>query len=436
MVKRTSTAKKGGRSRLKFVAHRKGSMQTSLIQVLEGPAGRKELSQRILSLISEVTRAAAGILFMLVEDQGLYETAAVVGQIDREVGERKVLKNDPLLNSLSKGRTVVPDGGRGTDLLLCDWMTGMGMDVCLPLFSNSRLVGFCVLRKRHGAKGFAAEELRRLKALEPYVSVALENNLLAEAVRKTRLLIQRANRLHSLETISGGFAHEIRNPLTSIKTFISLVPQMKGDEEFINRFSRVALEDVDRIERLLDDILMFAKANQPRLEEEDLNELVSSSVYFIRMEAEKRGVKVLLDLDDTLPAMILDRQQIKQVLLNLFLNAIDAMKEGGTLNVRTSQASRDAVDWIRIEVADNGSGIPSENLPYIFDPFFTTKKEEDNRMREGTGLGLAIVRQIVEDHHGRIEVESRLGQGTAFKILLPRSPQLQSAPQKDRTVSK
>ncbi|HET6371259.1 MAG TPA: ATP-binding protein, partial [Nitrospiria bacterium] len=272
--------------------------------------------------------------------------------------------------------------------------------------------------------------------LEPYVSIALENSLLTEAVRKTRLLIQRADRLHSLETISGGFAHEIRNPLTSIKTFISLVPQMKGDDEFINRFSRVALEDVDRIERLLDDILMFAKAHQPRLEEEDLNELVSSSVYFIRMEAEKRGVKVLLDLDDTLPAMILDRQQIKQVLLNLFLNAIDAMKDGGTLNVRTNQASRDDADWIRIEVADNGSGIPSENLPFIFDPFYTTKKEEDSRMREGTGLGLAIVRQIVEDHHGRIEVESRLGQGTTFKILLPRSPQLQSGPQKDRTVSK
>jgi signal transduction histidine kinase len=436
MVKRTSTAKKGGRSRLKFVPHRKGSIQASLTHVLEGPADQKDLSRRILSLISEGTGATAGLLFLLVEDQGLYEAAAGIGEIDQGARRRKVLKNDPLLRSLSKGRTVVPDGGRGADPLFCDWMTEIGMDVCLPLLSNSRLIGLCMLRKRHGSKGFSAEEHRWLNALEPYFSIALENSLLTEALRKNRLLIQRANRLHSLETISGGFAHEIRNPLTSIKTFISLVPQMKGDDEFINRFSRVALEDVDRIERLLDDILMFAKANQPRLEEEDLNELVSSSVYFIRMEAEKRGVKVILDLDERLSAMILDRQQIKQVLLNLFLNAIDAMKDGGTLHVRTAQASQDTAEWVRIEVADSGCGIPSENLSFIFDPFFTTKKEEDNRMREGTGLGLAIVHQIVEDHHGRIEVESRLGQGTTFKILLPRSPQVRSAPQKDKTVSK
>jgi signal transduction histidine kinase len=436
MVRRTNTAKKSGRSRLKFPPQRKNPVQTSLLKVLQGPTDRKEVSRRILSLITEGIRAGAGLLFLLSEDQGLYEAAAMFGDIAPVLEGRKILKNEPMLNFLARGRTAVPHGGRRIDSPFSEWMVQIGMDVCLPLFSHSRLVGFCLLRNQDDAKRYSADELQWLEALEPYFSVALENSLLTEAVRKNRLLIQRANRLHSLETISGGFAHEIRNPLTSIKTFISLVPQMKSDEEFINRFSRVASEDVDRIERLLDDILMFAKAHQPRLDEEDLNELVSSSVYFIRMEAEKRGVKILLDLAENLPTATLDRQQIKQVLLNLFLNAIDAMENGGALHVRTGLVSHNAVDWIRIEVADTGCGIPSENLPFIFDPFYTTKQEEDNREREGTGLGLAIVRQIVEDHHGRIEVESRLGRGTTFSVLLPRLPLAQGTPQEDRTGSK
>ena len=224
-------------------------------------------------------------------------------------------------------------------------------------------------------------------------------------------------------------APEIRNPLTSIKTFIQLAPERKDDVEFIRDFSKVVLDDVHRIERLIQEILDYARYMEPKLTDEDLNDIVSSCLYFIEVKADTRGIKIEKQLASGLPRVMLDRQQIKQVLLNVLLNAMDAMGEQGSgcLRVRTAALSKpDTMTRLQIEIEDTGPGISAANLEHIFDPFFTTKHTSGEN--EGTGLGLTIAHQIIQEHQGDIQVQSIEGTGTTFRIHLP------SLPEEDRGV--
>ena len=160
----------------------------------------------------------------------------------------------------------------------------------------------------------------------------------------------------------------------------------------------------------------------PQLSEEDLNEIVASCLYFVEVKAENQSIAVEKDLAPDLPRVRLDRQQIKQVLLNLFLNAMEAMDHrGGRLTVKTHRLIKPAGDrWVQVEVTDTGAGISVADLEHIFDPFYTTKHESAER--EGTGLGLTIVHQIVQEHGGTIEVHSTVGHGTTFSVNLPVNP--------------
>jgi signal transduction histidine kinase len=219
--------------------------------------------------------------------------------------------------------------------------------------------------------------------------------------------------------MAAGFAHEIRNPLTSIKAFLQLAPDRKDDDDFITGFSQIACEDVERIERLIKEILDYARDKDPQLTDQDLNEIISSVLQLIDVKAGQVNVVIHKELPEGVPHVMVDRQQIKQVLLNLFMNALDAMApKGGTLLVQTRQiVAPSGRHCVQIEVTDTGCGISSKDLDHIFDPFYTTKHESAER--EGTGLGLTIVNQIIQDHHGYIDVESTAGQGTTFFINLP-----------------
>jgi signal transduction histidine kinase len=219
--------------------------------------------------------------------------------------------------------------------------------------------------------------------------------------------------------MAGGFAHEIRNPLTSIKTFVQLAPQRQQDPVFIPEFSKLALADVQRIEGLLHEILDYAGYMTPRPTEVDLNELVGSCLGFISSRAAHRGIELQTHLSPQLPSLSLDRQQIKQVLLNLLLNALDAMPNGnGVIRIHTrllSEAGRPS--WVQMQVEDQGCGISPDHLEHIFDPFFSTK--HSNSASEGAGLGLTTAHQIVREHGGTLTVESRVGDGSTFSVNLP-----------------
>ena len=302
---------------------------------------------------------------------------------------------------------------------LIDTMTQMDSEVCLPLVNKTRLIGFVNLGHKPCLGFYSHDELNLLRSLADNAAIALENAILHEEWKHTQLLLRRADRLRSLEAIAGGFAHEVRNPLTSISTFIQLVPSRRDDPYFMDSFSVQVVDDLARIERLIAEILDYARYMKPKFSAESLNNIVTSCLQFIEVKADKLRISIEKQLADDIPAMLVDRQQIKQVIMNLAMNAIDAMaKSGGRLTVMSRRVVRlDKSAWVQVEVADTGCGITPEDLPHIFDPFFTTKHESTEHV--GTGLGLSIVHQIIQEHGGTVEARSTVGKGTSFLITLP-----------------
>ncbi|MFI5303757.1 MAG: sensor histidine kinase [Nitrospiria bacterium] len=299
----------------------------------------------------------------------------------------------------------------------------IGIHAGLPFLTRGKLTGYVFIGLDPEKTQFKREEEEFLLLIGEQVAITIESNRMAQALKKSKVLVRRTDRLKSLETIAGGMAHEIRNPLTSIKTFVELAGERREDADFFNSFSKVAREDIGRIERIIREVLDYSRYMEPIFTEEDLNEVIQTTLPFMIVEASKRGGKFLTEYQKDLPRIVIDRQQIKQVLLNLFINALDALPPSdGIIKVKTSQFNKKETYWIRIIVEDNGIGIPPENLENIFDPFFTTKHE--SKEREGTGLGLAIVHQIVQDHRGEVDVKSTLNLGTIFSVDLPSDPMI------------
>ena len=244
------------------------------------------------------------------------------------------------------------------------------------------------------------------------------------ALKRLELQIRRSDRLASLGTLSAGMAHEIKNPLVSIKTFAQLLPERYQDSDFRETFSNLIGHEIDRIDSLVNQLLRFARPAKPLLKPLRVHEVLEKSLMLVGHRLYQKEIKLSRSWNASLDTIRADADQLEQVFLNFFLNAMDAMKQGGELNVATE--IRPAEEWaspvtgmdgeghevLRVSVRDNGEGIKDEDIPHVFDPFFTTKDY-------GTGLGLSVVHGIIQEHGGQIEVESELAKGTAFHILLP-----------------
>ncbi|MEK7306987.1 MAG: ATP-binding protein, partial [Nitrospirota bacterium] len=217
---------------------------------------------------------------------------------------------------------------------------------------------------------------------------------------------------------AGGMAHEINNPLVTISTFFQLLPQKRDDNEFMDSFASLAFTETERIRRLTRELLDYGKPKEIQFRMEDLNILVTRVVLLIKLEAEKKKIILQSVLTSDLPRIHMDPDQIRQVILNILLNAIDATDEGGSITIETRYIGADQKDeFVQVMIKDTGEGIAKEEIDKIFDPFFTTKHTSIGR--EGTGLGLSISHQIIKEHKGFINVESTLGKGTTFLIYIP-----------------
>ena len=231
---------------------------------------------------------------------------------------------------------------------------------------------------------------------------------------------RRADRLAAMGALATGIAHEIRNPLVAIKTFAELLPDRADDQEFKSTFAKVASKEVHRIEELLGRLRALAVPALTTLQPLDLSAPISDTLDLVRGEADRRHVRVVAEIEPELPAVLGEADQLKQLFLNLLLNAFDAMADGGTVSVsvRADRPRRGARTvrpggLVTVRVTDTGPGIPREDLPRIFEPFFTTKTQ-------GTGLGLAICRGIADGHRARLWAEAGpAGVGTAFVVQFP-----------------
>jgi len=229
-----------------------------------------------------------------------------------------------------------------------------------------------------------------------------------EIERLHRTQMSRAEHLATLGELATGLAHEIRNPLAGIAGVIEIV----GRDLPATSPARAVVKDVrleiSRISRTLTDLLETARPRRPEVRRSNLNTTVEHAVMLARQQVLSRPIKIELQKAPDLPEVEHDSDQVHQVLLNLLLNAVQAVEKTGTVNVEIGR--RDS--FASVVVSDTGRGIAPQNLPNIFRPFYTTKGD-------GTGLGLSLAHRIVEDHHGRIEVSSVVGKGSTFTVLLP-----------------
>jgi signal transduction histidine kinase len=220
--------------------------------------------------------------------------------------------------------------------------------------------------------------------------------------------LRRADRLSALGELSAGLAHEIRNPLGSIEGAVQILGRRELPEDTRQEFTDLAGREVVRLKGLLTNFLEFARPQPPRMLPSDVGLLLQSVAKLATETAIMAKVAVRIDTGEALPVVSVDPEQIKQVLLNLVINAIQAMPSGGQTTLRAIQDG----DYVRVEVEDQGVGIPPEELERVFDPFFTTRSS-------GTGLGLSIAYQIVSQHGGHIAARTNPERGMTFAVTLP-----------------
>jgi len=250
---------------------------------------------------------------------------------------------------------------------------------------------------------------------DEFGEVALSLNEMAGSLKEQILNMQRTEQLRACGEMATGLAHEIKNPLAGIKVSMEVLAEDssigKEDREVLLK----VVDEVRRIEALLKRLLTFAKPPAPQFSPTNINNIIDISLAFSvnipsRPPNNSKGIKILKEFDNNLPIIMADQMQLQQVFLNLFLNAVDAMPNGGVLTIKTFYKT--GTNSIIIEIADTGKGIPEEMIGKMFQPFFTTKTK-------GTGMGLAISRRIIEEHGGSIGVESKQGKGTTFRIGFP-----------------
>ena len=246
--------------------------------------------------------------------------------------------------------------------------------------------------------------------IQAFVDRALFKATPAELVaQRERLLteVRRGEQMKAVGTLAAGLAHEIKNPLASIKTFTEHLNSHHADPRFRAKFQKIVGGEVERIHLIVQQLLEFAKPTPPKLQPVALPQLLDETLEFLNSELVSHHVEVTRHYDRA-GKILGDPQQLKQVFLNLFLNSLHAMNGYGRLEIQTIAKEAE----LAVTIADTGTGITPKDLPHVFEPFYTTKPT-------GTGLGLAIVQSIIQEHSGRVQIASHPGQGTQITLSLP-----------------
>jgi signal transduction histidine kinase len=291
----------------------------------------------------------------------------------------------------------------------------------VPLKYKGEVIGTLTISTDEVGASFKKEDFQLLELLAPQLAVSIRNaklyQELQEHIDKERVandrLIQSA-RLAAVGEMAAGVAHELNNPLTTVAGFVELVLDDVPEDSPIRADLELVLREARRAREVVRRLLDFSRPGEGFRVRSDANDMVSDVVALVQHLAHTNGVELQVELGDDLPWIQADQGQIKQVLLNLIHNALQAMPRGGILNIQTGAQNKDGQDWVIIRVEDTGEGIPPENMGRIFEPFFTTRP-----LGKGTGLGLAVSFGIIQDHEGILDVESTPGEGSVFTIWLP-----------------
>jgi two-component system NtrC family sensor kinase len=280
-----------------------------------------------------------------------------------------------------------------------------------------RPIGRLVTATGRIAQGDFSPLLPQRKYRDEFTSLFLAINHMVSELNRRQEMLAEAQKLRAIGTLTAGIAHELNNPINNISLTVEALLEDNvtlSDEERVEMY-RDLLSQAERAQGVVRNLLDFSRQREVNMEPLHIEPLLGNTTKLVRNQMAMSQVKVELRIADGLPPVHGDRQQLSQVFVNLYLNAIDAMSGGGLLEV-TAALAADRQGFVRIDVTDSGTGIPEEALPYVFDPFFSTKGAK------GTGLGLSVSYGIIAKHGGSILASSRVGQGTTFSVFLPARP--------------
>lgn len=372
-----------------------------------------QIALNFLGRIREIIPVTKQILFIYDQDLGRFKVNNYLGFDETEVKKISFLRNEPLVKWLKVNETYfyVKENPGVLNYLTekeKDILNTLDVELFYPIISMNRLIGIILLGPKANNEDFSKRELSLISSLTPQTGIALENAILYKEQRERFRRMSRADKLATIGELAAGAAHEIRNPLTAIKSSLQYLKTKHQERDEINLLHS-ALKETERIDEILSALLSFSRPSDIKMERSNILETLEESLELISFQAKKQKVTFSRDFPSSPLLLNADRSQLKQLFLNLFLNSLQAMKKGGELKVEVFSTDDQTA---LIIISDTGEGIPEENLDKIFDPFFTTKKG-------GTGLGLSICYGIVKSHQGEIEVKSKLDEGTTALIKLP-----------------
>jgi signal transduction histidine kinase len=412
--------------------HRMDNLRRELMNVIDV----RDMVRRILGSLEESRRVTHASIYLIDADGAGYDLAGHVGP--KPVDRLDMAVRRPFFDRLRSGAVVLEqlerelqllDGTRGgapgkeVEILdaLARTLDEMNASIAVPILGGGGaegeiILGCIALRDERLRNAYGFDDLDVMRLLSAQAAITIENSRVYERMKER-------DRLAALGEMAAGLAHEIRNPLGAIKGAAQLLvgpdgkPVSNGAQD-VREFLGIIVDEVNRLNRVVTQFLDYARPWKGDSSEIDVNEVVRKTVQLLENQESSRNVAIELKLNDDVPRIRGDSEQLRQVFLNLGLNAVQAMKgkEGGRLTIvtgrRAGRRKSDPGSYVEIRFRDSGPGISREHLRNLFIPFFTTKEK-------GTGLGLPISQRIVTQHGGTIEVRSEVGKGSTFTVLLP-----------------
>jgi signal transduction histidine kinase len=362
-----------------------------------------------ISLFDPITRRYAGMMARGSDAQsaplfGFFESNPLVRWLNVNQSFLNVRVDRGVFDYLSPEEKLVLDTHR--------------VALVVPLIALNRLTGMLFLSDKEDGTAYSRAEIDALLMLAGQASFAVENAVMTQFQEERLKKLFHADKLATVGELAAGAAHEIRNPLTSIRSTVQFLKKDLPPEK--HGYVEGVIEEVDRIDGIIRGLLSLSKSSELHLSRVDLREALQQTLLLLDPELKRNGIAVNQEMMIGDPTVEADQAQVRQVFLNVLLNSVQSMPGGGTITVlladRPDGKREESIDSVRVTLSDNGPGMPEETIRRVFDPFFTTKEN-------GTGLGLSITYGIVHGHGGEIDIASKTdpsSHGTSVTIRLPR----------------
>lgn len=370
-----------------------------------------EVLSRVTAHACRLMEARVASLLLIDTERGTLRPAATSGASDAYLAlPDRALTSSLISQVITTGRPLhIPDVRKETRYRVSEvaCQEGLCTLLAIPLRTKTAIIG--VLNVYTGEpRCFDDDDLRLLTLLASQSAIAIENATLHRDEMATRERLRQSEKLAALGTLSSGFAHELRNPLNTVSMLMYAMGQDMAADHALAADVAIVQSELARMSLLVEQFLEFTRPRPPHFQRERIEEVMEETLLLIGPEARTRGIRLVRDWSKDLPPVWADGSQIKQVFLNLLINAMQAMRHGGALTVRLAVSGGSLLTAIR----DEGEGIAPEVRAKLFEPFFSTR-------RGGTGLSLSISQRIIEGHNGRLCLSSQPGAGTSVMVRLP-----------------